>query len=220
MSSKDTPSLFKELDEPVDPWAYESELDALGYRLVAGVDEAGRGPLAGPVVAAAAILDNGSDFTGVTDSKKLKPKQREDLFDLIMARSRAVGLGVAWPEEIDRVNILQASLAAMVRAVKNLHDGSEPVGADYLLIDGTFQIDFPLRQRAVPHGDALSISIGAASIVAKVVRDRLMTAYEARYPHYGFASHKGYGTKKHLAALKEHGPCPIHRLTFKRVKED
>lgn len=185
-----------------------------GYRQVAGLDEAGRGPLAGPVVAAAVILPTGVDLPGVNDSKKLTPSRRDELFDLIHSRALAVGVGMGDHLLIDRINILQATLAAMGEAVGAL---SPP--PDYLLIDGISCIPLSIPQRTIKKGDSASISIAAASIIAKVTRDRLMAAYDLQYPGYGFAEHKGYGCTSHLAAIASLGPCPIHRTTFRGVRE-
>ena len=180
---------------------------------LAGVDEAGRGPLAGPVVAAAVILDPAADYPGVGDSKKLSPRAREKAFDLIRERA----LAWAWAElsaaEVDRLNPLRAALSAMVQAVAGL----DPPPA-LVLADGNFAPAVPMPVQAVVRGDGLSLSIGAASILAKVTRDRLMLEWHARYPHYGFDRHKGYGTAEHLAALRRHGPSPCHRLSFKGVQ--
>lgn len=184
-----------------------------GFRQIAGIDEAGRGPLAGPVVAAAVILDPDHPIEGVNDSKKLSEKRREQLFELIMMHAVAVGVGLADAETIDRINILQASRQAMLEAVQTL-----PCSPDYLLIDGITTIASPLPQQTLKQGDSRSASIAAASIIAKVTRDRLMLDYDRLYPSYGFARHKGYGSAVHLAALQQHGPCPIHRMTFARVK--
>ncbi len=190
-------------------WALETEALVKGYRAIAGVDEAGRGPLAGPVVAAAVILPHAMAGSGIQDSKKLTPKKRQHLYRLIYQNARAVGVGIVDPVEIDRVNILNASLAAMAMAVSNLFPSP-----DFLLIDGQFGILSPAPQRPVVKGDALSASIAAASIVAKVSRDALMTRYDEEYPQFGFARHKGYPTRDHRDALARHGPCPIHRLSF------
>ncbi len=192
----------------------ERELAALGYARVAGIDEAGRGPLAGPVVAAAVVLPRGLVPEGVNDSKKLGAAERERLYDVI--HRVAVGVGVARrePEEIDRTNILRATLAAMLEAAKRI----EPA-PDYLLIDGNQRLLTWIPQRAVVRGDSLSISMAAASIVAKVTRDRLMTELAREYPGYGFARHKGYGTRSHLEAISRLGPCPAHRRTFRGVRE-
>ncbi len=211
--SKGNLSLFGDLETPPDPRILERRLIENGYARVAGVDEAGRGPLAGPVVAAAVILDDRLEYPGVDDSKKLSPSKREKVFWTILRRAESVSLGLVSHEDIDRTNILKAALAAMAQAAMDLNP--QP---DYVLVDGPHPIPLNLPQRAVPHGDSLSLSIGAASIVAKVVRDRLMLAYDNHFPQYGFAAHKGYATKVHLEALTQHGPCPIHRLSFARVK--
>ena len=197
-----------------DMWAYEKEARKNGYDAVAGIDEAGRGPLAGPVVAASVILPDSFSVSGIDDSKKISPKKREKLFDEIHRHAVAVGVGIVGPGDIDRINILRASLLAMAISVQNLD--SEP---DFLIIDGTFSISFDLPQKAVPKGDSLSISIAAASIVAKVTRDRMMKKYAIEYPEFEFAKHKGYPTKAHKEAIRKHGISPIHRLTFKGVKE-
>lgn len=204
--------LFSDLDAPLAPFELENRLNSKGYQLVAGVDEAGRGPLAGPVVAAAVILDNRFAYQGVRDSKKLTSLGREKAYWLIMRQAKAIGFGLASHDEVERYNILNATFQAMSRAVTDLD-----VRPDFLLVDGTFPIPGHIPQKAVKRGDAKSLSIGAASIVAKVTRDRIMTAYHQQYPQYDFASHKGYGTKKHFQALKIHGPCPIHRRSFKGV---
>jgi ribonuclease HII len=193
-----------------DLWALETEARAQGYHTIAGVDEAGRGPLAGPVVAAAVILPDCMPWAGLRDSKKLSPGKRRRLYQVIYRNATAVGLGIVDAIEIDRVNILNAALAAMAMAVSNL---SPP--PDFLLIDGQFGIATPSPQRPVVKGDALSASIAAASIVAKVSRDALMTRYDQEYPQFGFARHKGYPTRDHRHALAAHGPCPIHRLSFR-----
>ncbi len=197
-----------------DVWAFEKEARANGFDAVAGIDEAGRGPLAGPVVAAAVILPDPLLVLGIQDSKKVSPKKREKLFVEIYRHAIAVGVGIVEPVDIDRLNILQASLLAMAISVQNLD--SVP---DFLLIDGTFPISFDLPQKSVPKGDSLSISIGAASIVAKVTRDRIMVKYAKQYPEFDFSRHKGYPTKAHKEAIQKHGISPIHRLSFKGVKE-
>ncbi len=186
---------------------YEKKAAASGYILVAGVDEAGRGPLAGPVAAAACILDPDRPIYGLNDSKKLSAKKRFQLYSEIT--DHALGWRVAFVDagEIDRINIRQATLLAMKKAVQSL-----PVKADLLLVDAETLPDmncWPIKK-----GDALSVTIAAASILAKVTRDRLMAEYDLIYPGYGLAQHKGYGTSQHYAALKELGPSPIHRLTF------
>jgi len=210
---KQTPALFPDLDAPDPPGAFEARLRADGAGRVAGVDEAGRGPLAGPVVAAAVILDETEVYPGVGDSKQMDPASREKAFWLILRRARAVGLGLVGQAEIDRINILQASLKAMVLAVSRLNPAP-----DFLLIDGNMPIPADVPQRAVKQGDRLVLSIGAASVVAKVVRDRIMAAYGCRYPQYGFDSHKGYGTKAHIEALDRYGPCPLHRMSFRPLR--
>lgn len=166
------------------------------------------------MVSAAVILPPNFDDPGVSDSKKLSPQIRERLFDKIYARATAVGIGIVDPVEIDRINILQASLLSMAMAVNNLNPGP-----DFLLIDGIFGIASGLPQKPIPKGDALSISIAAASIIAKVSRDRLMQKYHHYYPQFDFPRHKGYPTKAHRAAIQKFGCCPIHRMTFKGVRE-
>ena len=198
----------------MDLWYFEKEAAQKGCKEIAGIDEAGRGPLAGPVVSAAVILPIAFHVPGVTDSKKLSPKKRERLFDEIYAHAISVGIGIVDPVEIDRINILQASLLAMAIAVENL--APQP---DHLLIDGTFPIPSDLPQQPIPKGDALSISIAAASIIAKVSRDRLMQKYHHYYPQFDFPKHKGYPTRAHREAIRKFGCCPIHRRSFKGVKE-
>ncbi len=185
---------------------------AQGHELVAGVDEAGRGPLAGPVVSAAVVWPPEAPAGGITDSKRLTPKRRWDLYRRIYEEAVCIGIGIIDAHTIDRVNILQASLRSMAMAVENL----EPA-PDCLLIDGTFRIPSPLPQRPIPKGDARSVSIAAASIVAKVTRDRLMEAYDGLYPGYGFSAHKGYPTRAHRDAIRVHGLSPIHRRSFRSV---
>jgi len=193
---------------------HENEAEALGYRCIAGVDEAGRGPLAGPVVAAAVVLPASMDYAGLTDSKQLSLVQREHFFEEIQKSCLGFGVGVVDEETIDRINILQASLLAMKRAIEQL-----PVPPDMLLIDGRQKVDSSVPQKTIIKGDACSWSIAAASVLAKVTRDRIMDEYDHRYPHYEFKRHKGYGTKVHRERIREHGPCPIHRRSFKGVKE-
>jgi ribonuclease HII len=185
-----------------------------GYLTVAGVDEAGRGPLAGPVVAAAVVLDPAGEIVGVNDSKKLTERQRDELFAVIMESAVAVGVGIMDHEVVDRDNILQATLAAMAQAVAGLS-----TSPDFLLIDGISKVQLPLPQRTIKKGDSLSVSIAAASIIAKVTRDRMMVEYDRLYPGYGLAAHKGYGCQAHLAAIASLGPSPIHRKTFRGVRE-
>ena len=192
-------------------YALESELNEQGYANVCGVDEAGRGPLCGPVVAAACILPAGLVLEGLNDSKKLTPKKRDKLFDEIRENAVAYSIAEASVEEIDSLNILEATLLAMRRAIDGL-----AVKADYALIDGNISRDFQLPVQAVVHGDAISPSIAAASILAKVTRDRACEELDRLYPQYGIAKHKGYGTKVHMDALRAHGPAPVHRKQFIR----
>ena len=193
---------------------FEKEATQRGCKLIAGIDEAGRGPLAGPVVSAAVILSTAFHDPEITDSKKLSPKKRGRLFNKIYDQAVAVGIGIVDPVEIDRINILQAALLSMAMAVENLDP--QP---DHLLIDGTFPIASELSQQPIPKGDALSISIAAASIVAKVSRDRLMHNYHHYYPQFDFPKHKGYPTRAHKEAIRKFGFSPIHRRSFKGVKE-
>ena len=189
----------------------EQELAEEGFQAVCGVDEAGRGPLCGPVVAAACILPMGYIPEGLNDSKKLTEKKREQLFDVIIQNALAYCIAEASVEEIDELNILEADLLAMRRAIDGLS-----IKADYALIDGNIARDFQIPAKAVVHGDAISPSIAAASILAKVTRDRKCLELDAQYPQYGIAKHKGYGTKVHMQALRDHGPSPIHRKQFIR----
>ena len=193
----------------VNLWEIENSLYAQGYTAICGVDEAGRGPLAGPVCAGAVILPQGLEIPGLNDSKKLTDKKRRELYPIIKEQAIAYGIGLASEEEIDSVNILQATYLAMERAIAQL-EGK----ADYALIDGNRAKDFGLPQRTVVKGDSLSAIIAAASVLAKVTRDDLMLELAREYPQYGFEVHKGYGTKMHYEALREHGHCKIHRLSF------
>lgn len=196
-------------------WHYEKEAALKGFKAVAGVDEAGRGPLAGPVVAAAVILPPNGALKGVDDSKKLTAAKRDELFSFIQQTAVSFGVGQASVQEIDEINIYRASQLAMKRAIEAL--GVKP---DFLLTDA---MPLPalsaIPQKPLIHGDSLSSSIAAASILAKVTRDRMMEKMHEKYPQYGFDGHKGYGTEIHVAALKEHGACPEHRLTFGPVME-
>ena len=198
-------------ENPVDLWRYEREAFAEGSAVVCGVDEAGRGPLAGPVCAAAVMLPRGLEIPGLNDSKKLTDKKRRELYDVITAQAVSYGIAFASEQEIDEINILQATFLAMERAMQQLSPQPE-----LALIDGNRAKDFGLPVRTIVKGDSLSASVAAASILAKVTRDRLMEEYDAQYPQYGFAVHKGYGTKRHYEALREFGPCPIHRQSFLR----
>lgn len=188
---------------------YEKEAINKGYKAVCGVDEAGRGPLAGPVCAAAVILPENTIIEGVNDSKKLSEKKREALFDVIKEQSLAYSIAFASVEEIESMNILNATMLAMKRAVEGLS-----VKADYAMIDGNRLPDLNIGSEFIIKGDAKSMSIACASILAKVSRDRLLYKYAEEYPQYQFDKHKGYGTKAHVEALKKYGPCPYHRMSF------
>ena len=190
-------------------WEIEDELFGKGIVSICGVDEAGRGPLAGPVCAAAVILPPHIEIPGLNDSKKLTDKKRRELFPIIKEQAVAYGIGLASHEEIDQINILQATFLAMQRAIDQL-EGK----ADFALIDGNREKDFGLPVMTVVKGDSRSASIAAASILAKVTRDDILEEMAKEYPQYGFEIHKGYGTKAHYAALTEFGPSPIHRMTF------
>jgi ribonuclease HII len=191
---------------------FEETARSRGFQVIAGLDEAGRGPLAGPVVAAAVVFPRVREMKGIDDSKALTPEQREEAFWRLQKRALGVGVGIVEAEEIDRINILRASLRAMEVAVKNL-----PMLPDFLLIDGLHGLGLTVDQQAIPHGDRRCLSIAAASIVAKVTRDRLMEAYHKDYPEYNFAKHKGYGTREHLEAIRKYGCCPLHRQSFKSI---
>ena len=190
-------------------WQFEEELFAQGYQMICGVDEAGRGPLAGPVCAAAVILPPHLEIPGLDDSKKLSDKRRRELFPIIKEQAIAYGIGLASHEEIDEINILQATFLAMERAVAQLQ-----IKPEYALIDGNRTKDFGLPVKTVVKGDSLSANIAAASVLAKVTRDTLMEEAAVEYPGYGFEIHKGYGTRAHYDALREKGPSSIHRMTF------
>lgn len=194
-----------------DMWQIEDNYSSRGFKYICGIDEAGRGPLAGPVCAAAVILPPHVDIPGLDDSKKLSDKRRRELFPVIKEKAIAYGIAFADHNEIDSINILQATFLAMERAVEELI-----LKPDILLIDGNRKKDFGISVETVVHGDSLSASIAAASVLAKVTRDDLMLEMATTYPQYGFDVHKGYGTKAHYAALREFGPSPIHRMTFLR----
>ena len=186
------------------------------YRMICGVDEAGRGPLAGPVVAGAVILRPDCEILYLNDSKKLSPKRRDELYDEIIEKAEAYGIGYADHALIDEINILQATYKAMREAIAGLYSRdtvTRPV-PDMLLNDAVVIPDMHIKQVGIVHGDARSVSIAAASILAKVTRDRLMEVMDALYPEYGFAKHKGYGTREHIEAIRRYGACPIHRKTF------
>ncbi len=194
--------------------SHERAAHAAGYRSVAGIDEAGRGPLAGPVVAAAVILSADRLIPGVFDAKLLSPKARQRAAAQIRGEAAAIGVGIVEAEEIDRTDIRQATLKAMRLAVSRL---SPP--PDFLLIDGRDPIGLPSPFQCIVKGDRLSLSIAAASVIAKVTRDEMMILYDERFPHYGFRRNKGYGTLEHRRAIARWGPCPIHRKTFRGVRE-
>ena len=195
-------------------YTLENQLQEEGFSLVCGVDEAGRGPLCGPVFAAACILPDGLVLEGLNDSKKLTPKKRNKLFDLICENAIAYSIASASVEEIDELNILEADLLAMRRAIDGLSQK-----ANFALIDGNIARDFQIPAKAIIGGDAKSPSIAAASILAKVARDRDCITLDEQYPQYGIAKHKGYGTKQHMDALRTYGPSPIHRKQFIRFLE-
>ena len=205
---------------------FEAASYARGFKAVAGVDEVGRGPLAGPVVAAAVIMPAGFSHQNIKDSKLLLPKQRDELAPLIRAEALCWGIGVVDVEEIDRINILQAGLLAMVKAFDALElapdclliDGNQPISAR-LISQSSRPAHWAPYQQTIVKGDQLCLSIAAASIVAKVARDQMMVDYDEKFPHYGFAGHKGYASAAHLAALRRHGPSPIHRRSFAPVRD-
>ena len=193
----------------VNMWEIEDGYFSEGVKVICGVDEAGRGPLAGPVCAAAVILPEHLEIPGLTDSKKLTDKKRRELYPVIKEQAIAYGIGFATEQEIDEINILQATFLAMQRALDQLS-----VKPELALIDGNREKDFGIPVKTVVKGDSLSANIAAASVLAKVTRDDLMVELAEKYPQYGFEIHKGYGTKVHYAALTEHGPCPAHRMSF------
>lgn len=195
-------------------YSYERQVWAMGYKLVAGIDEVGRGPLAGPVVAAAVILPGESILPGLDDCKRLSGKRRQDLYELIKEKALAIGIGMVHPEGIDEANVMMATYKSMVKAVADLS-----VTPDYLLIDALHLPNVSQPQSPIVGGDGQSCSIAAASIVAKVARDEYMIEMDKRYPQYGFANHKGYGTLEHREALEQYGPCPIHRKNYGSVRE-
>ena len=200
---------------PPQPMDYfEKMYSRRGYHRIAGVDEAGRGPLAGPVVAAAVILPPDGIGPELFDSKQISSKKRERLYPSILKEALGVGIGIVGQEEIDRLNILQAALKAMALAIENL-----PLSPDFILVDGSQGITLPIPQKPIRKGDQLCNCIAAASIVAKVTRDRMMLECHQKYPQYNFARHKGYGTKEHRKAIEKFGVCELHRKTFRGVKE-
>ncbi len=199
--------------DQMDLYQFDQQFKTAGYMIIAGIDEAGRGPLAGPVVAAAVILPPDQTIDGVNDSKQLSESRREQLYEQIIRNASAIGVGLVDAAIIDQINILQATRKAMLEAVESLE-----TTPDLLLIDGITTISSSIPQKTIKKGDSLSATIAAASIVAKVTRDRIMRKYDQLYPAYSFASHKGYGSALHLEMLRQHGPSPIHRLTFRGVK--
>lgn len=198
---------------------FEQYLYGQGFKSVAGVDEAGRGPLAGPVVAGCVVLPVGIDSTPYKDSKLLKSSQRDALYEELCANGSLIGVGIIEAREIERVNILQASLLAMRQAVDNCRSSNRGVVPDYLLVDGKFTVPMDIEQLALIKGETKSASIAAASIIAKVTRDRLMAKYHDEFPQYNFLKNQGYPTREHRLAIAEHGPCRLHRKTFKGVSE-
>lgn len=204
----------KEARTRVSMTSIETGLLKKGFRLIAGVDEAGRGPLAGPVVAAAVVFEKDKYPSGIKDSKQLSPELRDEIFYKICEKACCVGVGIVNEEIIDRINILQAAHMAMLKAISGLE--AKP---DFVLIDGILAPRTGFAQKAVVGGDSKSISIAAASIIAKVSRDRIMVEHDARFPEYGFSGHKGYGTRAHIESLQKFGPCRIHRKSFRPVAE-
>jgi len=200
---------LKEIERLKEISKYEEHYRSLGYKLIAGVDEVGRGPLAGPVVTAAVILKEGCAIEGINDSKKLSHQKREELYDIILKEAVAYSFGVVSPGEIDEINILQATYKAMAQAINGLK-----IKPDFVLADAVTIPGIDIQQCGIIKGDAKSISIGAASIIAKVYRDRMMEEYAKLYPEYGFEDNKGYGSSKHTDAIKKYGICPIHRRSF------
>ena len=196
----------------INMWEIENAYYNQGFQTICGVDEAGRGPLAGPVCAAAVILPLNHSIPGLNDSKKLSDKKRRELYPLIKEQAIAYGIAFADEREIDEINILQATFLAMQRAIDQL-----AVKPDLALVDGNREKDFGIPVKTVVHGDSLSASIAAASVLAKVTRDDLMLKIAEEYPQYSFEIHKGYGTKAHYAAISEHGPSPVHRMTFLKM---
>lgn len=198
---------YQEIERIENLCQYEKEYSQ--YDFICGIDEVGRGPLAGPVVAGAVVLPKGSHILYINDSKKLSAKKREELFDIIKEEAVSVGIGMASPERIDEINILQATYEAMQQAIYKLNPAP-----DMLLVDAVTIPEVTTKQVGIVKGDAKSVSIAAASILAKVTRDRMMVELDEAYPEYGFAQHKGYGSATHIEALKKYGPCPIHRESF------
>ncbi|NNK14144.1 MAG: ribonuclease HII [Desulfofustis sp.] len=210
-------SLLSDNFDPKDNFTFERLLRQRGFTRIAGTDEAGRGPLAGPVVAASVILPPNDNPALFCDSKQTTALQRSELRDYLERIGAEIGVGIVSSRTIDKINILQASLLAMKESLADLsRAGSEP---DFVLVDGNQKLLITTPQETLVKGDARSASIGAASIVAKITRDAIMAEYERRYPGYNFAANKGYTTKEHRLAIRAHGPCPVHRYSFKGVKE-
>lgn len=201
-----------------DNFHFERKLRSQGWQCVAGTDEVGRGPLAGPVVASCVSLPDGCDPSPFLDSKELPKESRQNLAEILKENGACIGIGVVSHRRIDTINILQASLLAMKLAVFN-HAAQDGKNVDFLLVDGNFEVPITIEQLALKKGESKSGSIAAASIVAKVYRDRIMELLHHRFPQYGFNQNKGYPTKLHRQAIAKHGPCPFHRLTFKGVRE-
>ena len=200
----------KEEERLINLKQIEKNFHEKGIKYIAGIDEAGRGPLAGPVVVASVIMPEGSMIEGVNDSKKVSEKKREKLYDLILKEAVSYGIGIIYQDEIDKINILQATKKGLTEAVEQMD-----IKPDLIMVDALTGIDtLGIPYDSIIKGDAKCYSISAASIIAKVTRDRIMREWDKVYPEYGFASHKGYGTAKHISALKEYGPCPIHRRSF------
>lgn len=200
----------KEEERLINLKQIEKNFHEKGIKYIAGIDEAGRGPLAGPVVVASVIMPEGSMIEGVNDSKKVSEKKREKLYDLILKEAVSYGIGIIYQDEIDKINILQATKKGLTEAVEQMD-----IKPDLIMVDALTGIDtLGIPYHSIIKGDAKCYSISAASIIAKVTRDRIMREWDKVYPEYGFASHKGYGTAKHISALKEYGPCPIHRRSF------
>jgi ribonuclease HII len=212
------PSLFcpETVERSGDTYSLERHLAGLGYCRIAGVDEAGRGPLAGPVVAGCVILPEKCDHSLFKDSKKLTARQRDASYDILMELDAATGVGICSPRKIEEINILQASLLAMKLAVQDCLGSGLP---DFLLVDGTFPVPLAIPQQSLTKGESRSASIAAASIIAKVTRDRIMARAHQQYPQYNFLANQGYPTREHRLAIAEHGPCDLHRRTFKGVRE-
>ena len=193
------------------PYTYDDSFRTQGYTPLSGVDEAGRGPLAGPVVASAVVLPSGLRIAGLKDSKKLSPKQREALFLEILSKAEDIGVGIVGHEEIDRINIYRATKQAMITAIEDL------TNTPGILIIDAMELPLKIKQVSMPRAESISASVAAASIIAKVTRDRLMDHFHSLYPAYGFNKHKGYATRMHMEMLEKHGPCPIHRRSFSPV---